>query len=135
MPCRQTVTFPVEFHSHFSRRVSWTLRCLRSPTNSHGTVRRLGGGGVLLKGPGPESQVPCYLVRGSLLLGSCFFGPEFCRWQKSQDVSDSSTSFQRRPECFFRLVEDKIMFTSRREGNVNAAAMVFKLRPARDFAG
>ncbi|CAJ1445026.1 unnamed protein product [Effrenium voratum] len=29
---------------------------------------------------------------------------------------------------FSRLVEDKIMFTSRREGNVNAAAMVFKLR-------
>ena len=27
-----------------------------------------------------------------------------------------------------RIVDDKIIFTSRREGNVNAAAMAFKLR-------
>ncbi|CAE7358857.1 CFAP47 [Symbiodinium natans] len=73
----------------------------------------------------PSKKAITYLVQ---LVGSS--GSDFAIKEDTIKLEPRQTFSYPVEYCsrFSRLVEDKIMFTSKREGNVHAAAMVFKLR-------
>ncbi|CAE7260414.1 CFAP47 [Symbiodinium sp. CCMP2456] len=73
----------------------------------------------------PSKKAITYLVQ---LVGSS--GNDFAVKEDTIKLEPRQTFSYPVEYCsrFSRLVEDKIMFTSKREGNVHAAAMVFKLR-------